>query len=272
MNKHIILILIIASGIHFISCKKAVEGYNADPNNPQDADAITMLTSVEVNNMVLQEGELARHTGLWNGYFTGEQFQYQSIQQYLVIAQDFNASWQLSFASVVKNARLMRQKAQAVNNRRLAGVAQVIEANAIGTTTALWGDIPFKQAINDSFPNAVFDPQAQVYAGVQALLDSAILNFASTAFIDFSAQDVHFAGNMAKWTQTAYTLKARYYLHTRQYALALTAAQNGISAAANNWLAPHSALSKGTYNCITSSLRRTGLVLWMLPVLMPWDS
>ncbi|MBS1566099.1 MAG: SusD/RagB family nutrient-binding outer membrane lipoprotein [Bacteroidetes bacterium] len=248
MNNKLYILALVLAVSSLTACKKVVEGYNADPNNPQDADAITMLTSTEISNVVLQEGELARHTGLWNGYFTGEQFQYQSIQQYLVIAQDFNASWQLAYASVVKNARLMKQKALALNNRRLVGVAQLLEANAIGTTTALWGDVPFAQAANDAFPNPVFDAQSKVYAAVQTLLDSAILNFASTAFVDFTAQDIHFGANMTKWTQTAYTLKARYYMHTRQYPEALAAATNGISSAANNWLAPHSSLSKGTYN------------------------
>jgi hypothetical protein len=80
------------------------------------------------------------------------------------------------------------------------------------------------------------------------LLDSAIVNFNSASFTAFTAQDVHFAGSMPKWIQTANTLKARYYMHVKNYPAALTAAQAGISSAANNFLAPHSAISKGTYN------------------------
>ena len=246
--KKIFLILLIAGPVIFLSCKKSVEGFNGDPNNPTDADAITMLTGVEVGNMDVQEGELARIAGMWSGYYTGEQFQYQSFYQYLIIARNFDDSWQRIFSGVLKNERLMKQKAYAVNNKRLVGVAQVIEANVIGTATSLWGDVPFLQASNDSYPNPAYDQQTQVYGNVQTLLDSAIQNFASAAFVDFSAQDIHFAGNMTKWTQTAYTLKARYYMHTKQYPLALTAAQSGISAAANSWLAPHASTATGTYN------------------------
>lgn len=248
MNKIIFLILITTSITSLSSCKKAVDGFNDDPNNPLDADAITMLTGVEVSNMTIQEGDLARNAGMWSGYFTGEQFQYQSIQQYLVIAQNFNLTWQRIFSDAMKNVRLMKQKAYQVNNKRLVGVAQAIEANVAGTATALWGDIPFQQASSDDFPNPVYDPQAKVYEFIQSLLDSAIQNFTSTAFVDFAPQDIYFAANMTKWTQTAYTLKARYYLHTRQYAQALAAGQNGINTAANNWVAPHSSASKGTYN------------------------
>ncbi|MBO9564999.1 MAG: SusD/RagB family nutrient-binding outer membrane lipoprotein [Niastella sp.] len=248
MCKHIISILFMTTTLLAGSCKKAVEGYNTDPNSPLDADAITMLTGIEVGNMSIQEGELARVAGMWCGYFAGQQQQYQAFYQYLIIARNYDDSWQRIFSGTLKNNRLMRQKANAVNNKRLVGVSQVIEANLMGTATALWGDVPFKQASDESFPNPAYEGQVQVYGYIQALLDSAIQNLSSTAFIDFAAQDIHFAGNMSKWTQTAYTLKARYYTHTKQYAQALTAAQNGINAAANNWVAPHSTAAKGTYN------------------------
>ena len=248
MNKTYFFLLLIFAALCSASCKKAVEGFNTDPNNPLDADAITMLTGIQVGNMAIQEGEPARIAGMWSGYFTGEQQQYQAFHQYLIIARNFDDTWQRIFSGVLKNDRLMKQKAYQVNNRRLIGVAQVIEANLMGTATALWGDIPFVQAGNDNFPNPAYDPQAQVYGYIQALLDSAIVNLASASFVDFSLQDIHFGGNMTKWTQTAYTLKARYYMHTRQYQQALTAAQSGISTAANNWVAPHSNAGKGSYN------------------------
>lgn len=248
MTKTIFCVLLFAAGIGVLSCKKAVEGFNDDPNSPLDADAITMLTGVEVGNMAIQEGEPARLAGMWSGYFAGQQQQYLAFHQYLIIARNFDDMWQRSFSGVLKNGRLMKQKAYEVNNRRLVGVAQVIEANVMGTATDLWGDVPFLEAANDAYPNPAYDPQAQVYGYVQALLDSAIQNLASTAFVDFSAQDIHFAGNMTKWTQAAYTLKARCYLHTRQYAQAMAAAQNGINTSANNWLAPQYATAKGAYN------------------------
>ena len=248
MNKKISAAILIIISLSLFSCKKAVDGFNDDPNNPLDADAITMLTGIEVGNMNIQEGELARIAGMWCGYFAGQQQQYLSFYQYLIIARNYDDSWQRIFSGVLKNERLMKQKAYQVNNRRLVGVAQLIEANAMGTATDLWGDIPFQQAANDAYQNPVYDQQAQVYGYIQTLLDSAIQNFASTAFVDFSVQDIHYAGNMTKWTQAAYTLKARYYLHAKQYAQALAAAQSGISSAANNFLAPHYATAKGAYN------------------------
>src|SRR3954471_11670704 len=167
MTKHIITTFIFIAVLSSSACKKSVDGFNTDPNNPLDADAITMLTGVEVGNMGNQEGELARLAGMWCGYFTGEQQQSQAFYQYLIIARNYDDSWQRIFSGVLKNDRLMKQKAYAVNNMRLVGVAQVIEANAMGTATALWGDIPFKESANDEYPNPAYDAQAAVYGYIQ---------------------------------------------------------------------------------------------------------
>jgi starch-binding outer membrane protein, SusD/RagB family len=237
--KHNILYLCLLFSLSFLSCKKIVEGINVDPNNLQDATAATMLTGVQLSNVLVQEGELARRSGMWSGYFAGQLFQYNSYQLYNVIANDYNDTWSQVFAATVKNARLMRQKALEVNNRRLAGVAQVIEAHATGTALALWGDIPYSEVFNDRFPNPSFESQIRLYDSLQVLLDTAINNLNSSSFVSFAAQDIYYQGDPIKWRQAAYTLKARYYLHTRKYADALTAAQNGISIAANSMVMTH---------------------------------
>jgi hypothetical protein len=236
LNNAAIAILL---SLSIASCKKWVEGINTDPNNAQDATAATMLTGVQLSNVVVQEGELARRAGMWSGYFTGQLFQYNSYQLYNVIANDYNDTWNQVFAATIKNCRLMRQKALQVNNIRLAGVARVIEAHAAGTAVALWGDIPYSQVFNENFPNPVYEPQARLYDSLQVLLDSAINNLASPSFINFAAQDILYQGDNIKWRQAAYTLKARYYLHTKQYALALAAAQNGINVPGNSMVMTH---------------------------------
>jgi hypothetical protein len=237
--KHNILYFCLLVSLSFLSCKKIVEGINTDPNNLQDANAATMLTGVQLSNVLVQEGELARRSGMWSGYFAGQLFQYNSYQLYNVIANDYNDTWSQVFAATVKNARLMEQKALEVNNRRLAGVAQVIEAHATGTALALWGDIPYSEVFNDRFPNPSFESQIRIYDSLQVLLDTAINNLNSSSFVSFAAQDIYYQGDPIKWRQAAYTLKARYFMHTRKYAEALAAAQNGINIAANSMVMTH---------------------------------
>jgi hypothetical protein len=237
--KNKILCAIILFAISLSSCKKLVDDINIDPNNPQDATAATMLTGIELSNVLIQEGELARRSGMWSGYFTGQLFQYNSYHLYNVIANDYNDTWSQVFAATIKNCRIMRQKSFENNNRRLVGVAQVIEAHAAGTALALWGDIPYSQVFDERYPNPAFEPQLKIYDSLQVLLDNGINNLNSTSFISFAAQDIIYQGDNIKWIQAAYTLKARYYLQTKQYALALAAAQNGISTNANSMVMTH---------------------------------
>ena len=244
--KYLLLSFLLAGVL--TSCKKMVEGINDNPNSPTDADAPTMLPGVETADMILQGGDIARTTSTWIGYCTGELLQSTQIQAYNVVASNFNASWFLVYGAVLKNARIMREKARAVNNMRLVGLSQLLEAHAIGTATDLWGDVPFKQAFDVKYSAPAYDAQASVYVGVQSLLDSAITNMSSSSFTDFSTQEVFFAGKMPPFIQAAYTLKARNYLHTRNYDLALNAAKNGINTAANSWLAPYPATTKGNTN------------------------
>ena len=246
MKKITIYVLIVAFALG--SCSKMVDGINSDPNAPINADPNSMLTSLMVGNMNIQEGDLARFAGMWSGYFRGYTQQYQSYHQYTVIARNFDAAWQRMYSGLYKNMKLIKEKAAAVNNKRMIGVVQVLEANMLGTATALWGDIPYSEAANENIANPKFDGQAAVYQMLQVLLDSAIVNLGSTSFVSFVEQDIHFAGNMTKWIQTANTLKARYYLHVRDYPNALLSAQKGINTQANNFMAPHNASNRGAFN------------------------
>jgi hypothetical protein len=53
------------------------------------------------------------------------------------------------------------------------------------------------------------------------------------------ASDIYYGGNKAKWIAAAYTLKARYYMHTKEYQKAYDAAKLGIASAAGNMMATH---------------------------------
>ena len=82
-----------------------------------------------------------------------------------------------------------------------------------------------------------------MYAKIQTLLDDAIVKLASGTGRPPANTEIYFDGNPVAWTQVAYTLKARYYMHTKEYPAAYTAALNGIgsngSTHTNNMKSPH---------------------------------
>ncbi|MBC6696679.1 SusD/RagB family nutrient-binding outer membrane lipoprotein [Hymenobacter puniceus] len=224
-------------GLLLGSCQDFVDDLDVDPNQPPSADAQNMLQGIELADAVIHEGEAARISAMWTAQFTGANQQYNSINRYDVTAGNFDNMWSTMYVDVATQSRIAAARALQEQNPRLSGILQVLEAHTLGTATSLFGDIPFSQ-VNDriNFPNPVYDPQVQVYAVLQQELDEAIakINTAGGA-----PRDIFYQGNGPKWAAAAYTLKARYYLHTKQYDLARQAALNGISSPANDWIMPH---------------------------------
>lgn len=237
--------ILIISSLFFLfatSCKKLNNGVNVDPNNPTDIGTRydLLINGAELSTIIFFEGNNARLGGMWTRTFTGSDRQYQSLYNYNTTSGDYDDNWERLYAYILPNAKIAEQKATELNDKTSAGIAQTLQAMALGTATALWGDIPFTEAGDPvKFPTPKFDAQTTVYTGLQSLLDKAIANLNANVGTGPGAKDFFYLGDRLKWMAAAYTLKARYYLHTKQYDLAVTNASLGISSAANNMVAPH---------------------------------
>jgi starch-binding outer membrane protein, SusD/RagB family len=222
------------------SCKKVVEDVNISPNRPADAPSNLVLNGAQVSSIVLYEGDWARLSGMWTQSFTGVDRQYTTLNNYVTTAGDYDNTWSTAYRGIIAPANIIIAKEAATNNKILIGIAQVMKAQAFGTLTALYGDIPFTEADNPiQFPTPKFDKQSAVYAGLQTLLDGAIANLTSGVGVSPAAKDIFYGGSASKWAKAAHSLKARYYLQVKNYPAAATEAALGISDAANNMLAPH---------------------------------
>lgn len=236
--QRLFFILIIA--LTATACGDLVDGINQDPNNPTSASYQNILTGAEVGNIILNTGETARRAGIFCGYYEGIDRQHLGFYNYSLTTSDFNSLWYDLYVDTYRNA-LEAEKAAAAEGLGgiTQGITQVIQALAIGVGASLYGDIPFAEAGRIEIENPVYEEQENVYAGVQDLLDAAILNLQSGTDRPAGGADIYFDGNPAAWIEVANTLKARFYLQTRDYEAAYAAAGNGISAAENNLAAPH---------------------------------
>jgi hypothetical protein len=250
------LLFLAALGLTIGGCNKLVNGYDINPNLPLDAPADQQLTAVELSEGFFMSGEIPRLTGIWTDYFTGADRQYAGLELYNTAAGDYDNAWGSAYATTLAQARIVQTKAQAVNNLRLLGIGQVLEAQIIGTITDLWGDVPYSEALKDT--PAKFDPQASVYTAIQALLDQAIVNLPKNG-VSPGARDLFYGGDASSWVAAAHSLKARYYLHVKNYAQAATEAQLGIASSAGDMLMPYNAAgvngkdANPYYDFITSS-------------------
>lgn len=237
MKKIFVYILLVFS---LTSCSELVQGLNENPNSPTTATYQYILTGAEVANIVLQTGEPSRKASILVGYYTGIDRQHLVYSRYAVTTSSFNADWNIVFVDVVSNANAALQALEAEGISGVAkGIAQALNALALGTAASLWGDIPFEDAGKPEVVHPAYENQIAVYGKVQALLDEAISNLSAGTGRPSAGSDIYFNGDPAAWIQTAWTLKARFYMHTKAYGDAYAAAQKGISSASGSMLSPH---------------------------------
>jgi len=110
------------------------------------------------------------------------------------------------------------------------GIAKTYKALLLGELAAFYGSIP-TTIVGLEPPQ--FVSQADAYAEVQRLLESAATHFANSAAIN---SDLNFKGDGVVWTKVVHSLRARYYLHVKNYAEALNHARLGIDAASGTLL------------------------------------
>lgn len=242
------------------ACTDLTDGYSTDPVNITDPTVIStdkFLSGTEVSLIGIYEGDMNRLTGMWVGYFSGEDRQYIGLANYGVSGRDFNTEWGGVYSSVIKNAHIVKSRARDEKNTRMLAIAQAIEAMSAGLAADLWGDVPFSEM--GQYPTITtpkYDAQSSVYANVQVLLDSAIANFKVAVpkklKTDATNADFFFEADSAAWIAACNTLKARYYLHTRDYVNAQTYSNIGIQDASGNMMAPHGSSYLQNFNLFYS--------------------
>ncbi|MGB5263736.1 MAG: SusD/RagB family nutrient-binding outer membrane lipoprotein, partial [Lutimonas sp.] len=167
---------------------------------------------------------------------------YTTINNYTVTAGDFDDEWDDVYVQGAAQAILAKEAGLESGDDLLVGVASIMEALLMGEAAALWGDIPYSAAFDIAEnENPTYDSQTEVFADVQALLSDALPRVGSikvAAFYNYA-----FVGNNATWAQVIHSLKARYYLISKDYSNALAEAKMGISSESGDLLSLHSSVN-----------------------------
>lgn len=224
-------ILIAAATVGTMSCSELVKDTNISPNSPTEAPASVVFPSSQLALGMINEGDVARIAGIWSGNFSGSALQYEPYHQYNVVAGDFDSAWDILYRVSYGNAKLAMEDATNDGNRILAGYCKIVMAYSLGIAADLWGDVPAKDAgkLLEGTVTPSYESQVEVFAEVQRLLDEAIADIESGQGVLANGVDIL---NFSK--EAAYSLKARYYMHTKDYASALTNAQKGIKSKDQN--------------------------------------
>jgi hypothetical protein len=210
------LILMVGMFFSTISCNEFLD-VNKDPNNPTDVSERLLLTGILANfSFEVVGGYPVRVTNTWV-----KQTTYNAVlphyDNYQVTENDVNNLWTFyAYPQIMQNCKELVDKATESKALNYSGIAKIIWAWQMSIVTDLYGNAPFSQALNgDEFPKPQYDPQEEIYNGIQALLDGAIADIDATEknlAITPGVDDFIFAGNMEKWRRVAFTLKARFHM------------------------------------------------------------
>lgn len=218
--------IIVIFSIIFSGCEYG--DLNENPNEPTQVPELLVLTGTMLANISVNSSHINRISGMWTGQYRGEQNLYGNIYTYGISTEESNSSWGYLYNGILAQNDVIQSGL--ADDLLIVGITKVIEAHAVGTACSNWGDIPYSEAVAEGIDDPKYDTQMEVFSQLQTLLDDAISNL-NTASSYALAQDIFFNGDKSKWIETAYTLKARYYMLVKDYPAAYSAAQNGISSA-----------------------------------------
>lgn len=210
---HIILIVLVAVSI--ASCKKTLDNLLTNPNYPTatsaDVDLYTNQVELSFNgfyqNVSDYGAQLSRQQN-WGG----------PLYQNAYTPPSFDGLWTTAYSSVINNADALIPLADAQKKYIQAGIAYTLKAYTLGTLVDVFNDVPDSQSeLGTKNPNPKVDPAATVYKHVQALLDSAIIEFAKPGAAAITS-DLFYGGgttSAGNWTAFANSLKLKFYMQTR---------------------------------------------------------
>jgi hypothetical protein len=229
--KYISAFLILLLILPMSSCKKYFEDINISDNLPEDVSVNALLSSAEGHISYGLGGDAARYTGIFVQYITGASRQFATYQRYSFHEDDFDNLWRLNlYGGPMQDLQILIKKAAAGGNVHYQGMAEILQAYALGMVTDYWGAAPFSQAFQgENNFQPVFDSESQIYSTIQSLLDNGIahLNANDNSVIQPSTDDLIFppmdpnldpvedwaTNSLPKWIKFAYGVKARYYIH-----------------------------------------------------------
>ncbi len=193
---------------------------NIDPNNPADVNPRNAITAIEGAAAYTIGGDQYRYASLFSQQNLGFDRQHLGIYQYTFAEGDVSTLWQNYYSGHLRELSLVITKATDLGSPHIRGWARIMMAQSLGNATDVFGDIPLAQALQGGANfQPKYDSQESVYARVQQLLDSAILDLnATTSALSPLGEDLIYGGANTpalrqRWIRAAWSLKARYAIH-----------------------------------------------------------
>lgn len=205
-----------------VSCDDYLD-VNTDPNRATTADPGPLFTGVITQystNRVIDLGPaLSTASQLWSGGGSLGAGVFTTPENYTFSIFTTGNTWRAHYREMQKNLALAIQGAQDLGDTNAEAQCRIVSAFTFYSTTVLWGDVPFSQAVDVDFSipeiinqNPAFDPQQEVLQGVIDELNRAIALIDGPQSNSISGNDLVYGGNMELWRKFAKSLQFRTYM------------------------------------------------------------
>ena len=228
-----------------------LEEINENPNVPKEVPLSTLLPPAQKTLTDVQGRELFQYTNIFSQHMEGVDNQPLLIENYQPDELFVGNVWSDIYVGSLVNLKIIIDRADSEGSPHYAGVARILQVQALGFLTDVWGNVPFTQGAQGSeFPDPEYDEQEFLYDRMQSILDRAIMDLgAETSVFSPGADDVMYGGDLQSWVATAHLLKARYYMHTTKQNTtaaedAVIALNSALSSQEKDWEYPY--LGTGT--------------------------
>jgi len=201
------IIALTFSTIVMFGCSKRIDDFG-DMNINPNSTPIPVTKALLTNVLADIGGTAASVTpGLYCQYFA--QTQYPDASLYFLPQNDFDGYYYGSLydlQNIINVNSDAKYKAVAMlngSNANQIAIARILKAYYFWIVTDLWGDVPYSQALLGK-SDVAYDKQSTIYPALMAELKAAVGQFdVGTPILG----DIIYAGNTAKWTKFANSLR-----------------------------------------------------------------
>jgi hypothetical protein len=236
--KIIKLFLVLGLSFSMFSCEKWIDpDININPGKPTEVSVDLLLPSAQAEVAFQLGGDLMRPECMWIQQLSGVDRQSATIENFVFREADVNNTWYFAmYSGGLMDISTLIKKANEEGSPHYSGVGRVLMAYTLGIMTDLFGDIPYSEAfLGAENLTPIYDTQEAIYQSIMDLCDQALIDLVADESLNSpDADDLMYGGDLQMWQKAAYSVKARYALHSSKisssaYTNALGYLANGIS-------------------------------------------
>jgi len=246
MKRYTNIIMIALCAVMVYSCSEDImDGINKNVNNPTDVSSRLTITDAMTSSAFNVTGsDLAFYASCYiehNVGIYGQMYNAEIRANEPTNSTTYNNPWNSTYQNLLNLKSVITKCSEGgseAGNFKTLGMAQVLTAYNLAILTDVYGDVPWKEALQ---PGIIYTPkldsQESIYTEIFTYLESATTNLAKVStFPSIGTQDFLYAGDAAGWIKFANGLKARYTmrlsLKKADYDAVITYANNSFASSA----------------------------------------